>query len=306
MRRRGLLWAGALALAAAGCGGDQPSTQTAAASAAHPSAAAPGPADSGAMRTNDGILSVLTVEHEVDVRAQREGIVQQVGVEEGRRVKAGEILGRLDDRSLQTELDKAHSDMLVAQNNLKYKEAENQAKEANLRRQQLLREAGLSSQADLEEAQFEAKATAYDADSFKALIKSSEAQIQGLQIEVEQTQFRAPFAGVVVRRYVRQGQTVQKDDPAFRVSQLDPLQVHFQVPEGPGGRPGIGASVQLVGVADPSHSYVAKIVKVSPMVDPASDSYDVTAQLSGPGISALSPGMAVRVTWPSSTAASKP
>ena len=304
MRRRTWILVGVLALGTAGCGGEN---------AATPSAAAPlrvtsptsSPADSGA--PNPGkILSVLTVEHEVDVRAQREGIVQQVNVEEGQKVKAGEILGRLDDRSLQMELQKAQADLQVAQNNLKYKQAEHQAKEANLRRQELLRQAGLSSEADLEEAQFEEKATAFDAESCKALVMSSEAQIQSLKFDVEQTQFRAPFSGIAVRRYVRQGQNVAKDDPSFRISQIEPLEVHVQVPEASGGRPKIGNSTQIFSVVDPDHSYTARIVKVSPMVDPASDSYDVTMQLTGSGLSALSPGMAVRVAWPPGAASPKP
>jgi membrane fusion protein, multidrug efflux system len=304
MRRRAWIWAGLLALAGAGCGGENAATPAAAVSV-RVTAPTPNAADSGA-NASGKILSVLTVEHEVDVRAQREGIVQQVRVEEGQKVSANEILGRLDDRSLQMELEKARSDLLVAQNNLKYKQAEHQAKEANLRRQELLRQAGLSSEADLEEAQFEEKATAFDAESCKALVKSSEAQIQSLQFDVEQTQFRAPFSGIVVRRYVRQGQNVAKDDPSFRISQLDPLQVHVQVPEGPGGRPSLGTSTQIFAVADPTRMYSARIVKVSPTVDPASDSYDVTMQLAGPGLSALSPGMAVRVAWPPSAAAPKP
>lgn len=303
MTRRAWVLAGVLALGTAGCG-DNAATPSAAAPT-RVTSPAPSPADSGA--PNSGrILSVLTVEHEVDVRAQREGIVQQVNVEEGQKVKAGEILGRLDDRSLQMELQKAQADLQVAQNNLKYKQAEHQAKEANLRRQELLRQSGLSSEADLEEAQFEEKATAFDAESCKALVMSSEAQIQSLKFDVEQTQFRAPFSGIAVRRYVRQGQNVAKDDPSFRISQLEPLEVHVQVPEASGGRPKIGNSTQIFSVADPDHSYSARIVKVSPMVDPASDSYDVTMQLTGFGLSALSPGMAVRVAWPPGAASAKP
>jgi multidrug efflux pump subunit AcrA (membrane-fusion protein) len=47
------------------------------------------------------------------------------------------------------------------------------------------------------------------------------------------------------------------------------------------------------------------VVKVSPTVDPSSDSYDVVAQLTGSGLSDLRPGMAVRVGWPG-TSPSKP
>jgi membrane fusion protein, multidrug efflux system len=305
MISRSWTWAIALALAAAGCGGENAAAPSSSASV-RVTAPNSGTADASAANASGNILSVLTVEHEVDVRAQRDGIVLRIGVEEGQRVKAGEILGRLDDRSIQMDLQKARADLLVAQNNLKYKQAENQAKEANLKRQQLMREAGLSSQADLEEAEFEAKATAYDAESCKAIINSSEAEIQSLNFEVEQTQFRAPFSGIVVRRYLRQGQYLAKDDPGFRVSQLGPLQVHVQVPEATGARPALGISTQVLAVAHPAHSYPARIVKVSPTVDPASDSYDVTLQLTGPGLSALSPGMAVRVAWPPSAAAPKP
>jgi RND family efflux transporter MFP subunit len=284
-------------LAAAGCSSTPATAPSPAASSekAAPENSAPA-MDTNANAGAQDVLSVLSVEHEVDVRAQREGMVSQLAVEEGRQVKAGEILGRLDDRAMQAELDKARADLLVAQNNVKYKQAENQAKEANLKRQQLLRTSGLSSDADLEQAEFEAKATAYEIDSWNALVKSNQAQIQSLNIELEQTQFRAPFSGVVARRYVRVGQTVSKDDPCFRVSQLGPLQVNFQVPESSGEKPSVGSPVKLSIVADAKRSFTARIIKVGPTVDPASDSFDVTAQLDG-NVSGLSPGMAVRVSW---------
>ena len=297
--RRGVWTAtGCVFLASMGCS-SPPATAPSQAAASQTSAPAPDPgvaAETKAPAGAQDVLSVLSVEHEVDVRAQREGMISQLAVEEGRQVKSGEILGRLDDRAMQSELEKARADLLVAQDNVKYKEAENKAKEANLKRQQLLRTSGLSSDADLEQAEFEAKATVYEIESWNALVKSNEAQIQSLNIELEQTQFRAPFSGVVARRYVRVGQTVSKDDPCFRISQLGPLQVNFQVPESSSERPSVGSPVRLNIVADAKRSFSARIIKVGPNVDPASDSYDVTAQLDG-NVAGLSPGMAVRVSW---------
>jgi len=297
--RRGVFTAVAsVFLAAMGCS-SPPVTPPSAAAVSQTNA----PANSGAATAEPNaasvaqeVLSVLSVEHEVDVRAQREGTVSQLVVEEGRQVKSGELLGRLDDRAMQSELDKARADLLVAQDNVKYKEAENKAKVANLKRQQLLRTSGLSSDADLEQAEFEAKATEYEIESWNALVKSNEAQIQSLNIELEQTQFRAPFSGVVARRYVRTGQTVSKDDPCFRVSQLGPLQVNFQVPESSSEKPSVGAAVRLSVVANANRTLSARIIKVGPTIDPASDSFDVTAQLDG-NVAGLSPGMAVRVSW---------
>jgi RND family efflux transporter MFP subunit len=246
---------------------------------------------------------VLSVEHQVDLSAERDGVVTSLAKDEGSAVKAGEILGQLDDRSLQMELNKARNDLTVAENNVKFKEAELKAKAAALRRQQQLREYGLSSEADLEAAEFEAKGAEYDMHGWQALVESSHSEIHRFEIQLDQTRLRAPFSGVVVRRYVREGQTVAKNDKCFRISQLSPLQVQFQVPETSSKRPERGAPVDLSLADNSGRTFSARVVKVSPTVDPASDSYDVTAQLIGSGIADLRPGMAVHVIWPGTSRA---
>ncbi|MGA8145813.1 MAG: efflux RND transporter periplasmic adaptor subunit [Candidatus Acidiferrales bacterium] len=308
MRRATYLSIAALALAVAGCSDSSRGPDSTAAAPA-PAASVPArpAAPSTAHRTSEqgDVLSVLSVEHQVDLSTERDGVVVSLAKDEGSSVKAGEILGQLDDRSLQMELAKARNDLTVAENNVKFKEAELKAKGAALKRQQQLRAYGLSSEADLEAAEFEAKGAEYDMHGWQALVESSHSEIHRLEIQLDQTRLRAPFSGVVVRRYVREGQAVGKNDKCFRVSQLSPLQVQFQVPESSSKRPERGAPVDLSLVGDSSRSLFARVVKVSPTVDPASDSYDVTAQLVGPGISDLRPGMAVHVVWPG-TARAKP
>lgn len=245
------------------------------------------------------ILSVLSVEHSVDVATQRDGVVISTEKDEGSPVHASEEMARLDDTMLQNELDKAQSDLIVAQNNVKYKQAEEQAKSAQLRRQQLLRQSGLSSDADLEQAQFEDKAVQYEVDSWKSIVQSNEAQIRQLRLEIDKTHIRAPFSGVVVHRYIRQGQQVKSNDACFRISQLGPLEVEFQVPETGGLRPKPGVELSVRLASGSTELYAAHVLHVSPTVDPASDSYDVVAQLTGSNLSALRPGMSVHVLWPS-------
>lgn len=305
-RRATLLFTVALALAllAVGCSDSSVSSapNPASASAAPAPAPATAPVSSPAPPAKPSgpsdILSVLSVEHQVDVSAQRDGPVVSLVKDEGSVVKAGDVLGQVDDRSLQMELVKSNDDLKVAQNNVKYKEAELKAKGAAYKRQQQLRALGLSSEADLEAAEFAAKAAEYDMHGWEALVESSHAEIHRLEIEIDQTRLHAPFAGVVVRRYVREGQSVAKGEKCLRLSQLAPLQVQFQVPESSGHRPDRGTAVELALIDQPKRVLTARIAKVSPTVDPASDSYDVTAQLTGPGISDLRPGMAVRVSWP--------
>ena len=307
MKRAALILIAAMAVVGNGC--DNSSVASGPKNAPLSNAAssqAPAPSAVSAKGTETGdILSVLTVEHQVDLSSQRDGTVTSVAKDEGSVVKTGEILGRLDDRSLQQELIKARDDLKVTQNNLQYKAAELKAKGAAYRRQQQLREAGLSSQADLEAAEFEAKGAEYDMHGYEALVESGQAEIHRLEIEIDQTVLRAPFSGVVARRYVREGQAIIKGDKCFRVSQLYPLQVQFQISELASPRPALGAPVNLTLVGGADRKVSARVVKVSPTVDPSSDSYNVVAQVTGSGISDLRPGMAVRVGWPG-TSPSKP
>jgi membrane fusion protein, multidrug efflux system len=244
------------------------------------------------------ILTVLSVEHQVDLSTELDGIVVAIAKDEGNAVKAGEILAKLDDRALKLELIKARDDLQVSQNNVLYKEAESKSKRASFDRQRQLRQYGLSSQADLEAAEFAAKAAEFDLHGWQAQAEASQAEINRIELMLDKMCLRAPFAGVVARRYIRQGQTLAKNDRCFRVSQLAPLQVQFQVSEASGRRPELGALVEVSLLGNPGLPLAARIVKIGPTVDPASDSYNVTAQLRETRASTLLPGMAVRVAWP--------
>jgi membrane fusion protein, macrolide-specific efflux system len=305
-RQMSMLLAAAMAIGFAGCGDTSavsPARPAASDTGGHAGLSSAAPEGASLIRPSDNheVLSVLSVEHQVDVATERDGLVVSVARDEGSEVKTGDVLAQLDDRTLQIELAKARDDLQVAQNNVKYKQSEVKAKAAAFERQQKLMALGLSSQADLEQADFEAKGAVYDMHGWEANAESSQEEIKRLEIELDKTRLRAPFGGAVVVRYIREGQQVAKGDKCFRVSQLAPLEVQFQVPESSGKRPVRGASVGLTLVSDPNRQLSATVMKISPVVDPSSDSYSVTAQLTGKGIADLRPGMAVQVAWPGGT-----
>jgi len=281
------------ALVAAGCGTSKPEAPRGPAEQPPPVQAATAAPSSDAIE----IQTVLSVEREVDVLAQREGVVEEILHDQGARVEKGASLARLDDRQLQAELDKARADLEIARNNVKYNEEEVKARQAAYRRAQEMFKNSLSSQADLEEAEFRAKGAEYDLESWRATVTRTEAEIRLLELELEKTRIRAPFGGVVARRYIRPGQNVVKEDKCFRLSQLAPLQVHFLVPETAPRRPKVGDVVTVAPLGDAQRVYVARVQKVGPIVDAASGSYDVTAVLTGADLEELRPGMAVKVIW---------
>ncbi len=293
------------ALAGAGCGGD---TGTTAQSSAAPRVPPPATPEKQSGNPNvQEILTVLSVEHEVDVAPQTDGAVVEILVDEGSPVEKGAVLARLDDRETAARLEKARADLKVRESQVKFNEAELKANAAAYRRAQEMHKLSLWSDAQLEEAEFRASGSEHDLAASKAQLESAQAQVRELEAELEKTRIRAPFAGLVARRYIRVGQTVlkdDKDDRCFRISELRPLQVRFLVSEMTARRPRTGELVNVVPASDSQRVYPARIVKVSPTVDPGSGSYDVTAQLAGSDLSELRPGMSVKVLW--ETAAGAP
>lgn len=289
------LVAAAAALATSGCG-EKTSAPAAPAVAAAPKAQA-APTTAAVSRTAE-ILSVLSVEREVDILAERAGRVIDAVDESGGQMTKGAVLGRLDDREIAAQLDRTRADLAVAQNNVKYNEAELKAREAAHRRAQEMFKLGLNSQADLEEAEFRAQGAKYDLESWRAVVERTRADIRMHELELDKTRLRAPFDGVVARRYIRAGQNVLKDEKCFRFSQLAPLLVRFLVPESSAQPPRPNDEVRVALASAPQRVYTARVQKVSPTVDAASGSYEVTAHLAGGNLGELRPGMAVRVLWP--------
>jgi len=311
MRRRGAGFraVGAALLAAAvaaGCSSE--SAERPAAAAARPAAApvsdpaAPGGPTRSAAAPSE-IPALLTVEHEVDVLAERDGQVVELAAEEGTHAEAGSLLARLDSRQVDTQMEEARADLKISEYNVQYNEAELHANQARLERAQKMFKEGLGSKADLDEAEFKAKGSVYDLESWKANVDKRKAEIHALELEMDRTKVRAPFAGVVSRRYIRQGDAVTKGARCFRLSQLSPLLVEFQVPETDPRKPAVDQAVRGTLSSDPGRTFEARVTRVSPVVDAASDSYQVTATLVNPSAD-LKPGMAVHVAWSTPAASS--
>ena len=302
-RRKLMRWGGlcfaAIAVAAAGAGCSGESSAERAPAAARPAPATAAPAQSAAPVARE-IPAVLTVEHEVDVVSEREGQVVEIAAEEGAKVESGGLLARLDARQVDSQLVQARADLKVAEYNVKYNEAELHANQAQLERAQLMFKEGLGSKADLDVAEFKAKGSVYDLESWKANVEKHQALVRTLELEQDKTRIRAPFGGVVSRRYIRQGDEVAKGVRCFRLSQLSPLLVEFQVPESDPRKPAVDQTVRVTLASDPGRALEARVTRVGPVVDAASGSYQVTATLVAPPAE-LKPGMAVRIAWSAAT-----
>jgi multidrug efflux pump subunit AcrA (membrane-fusion protein) len=115
---------------------------------------------------------------------------------------------------------------------------------------------------------------------------------------LEKTRIVAPFDGVVARRYIRAGQTVARDERLFWVTATGPLRVRFTLPSHFVNRVKIGQQLDIsVPDGTPGAKHTARVIQMSPVVDPASGTIELLAELTGPSAD-LRPGMQADVHLP--------
>ncbi len=290
-------------LLAAGCGEQKPDSVVAA-SPTPPAipASTPGEKLSPVLSKADEPLIVggpLIVEHQVDVTAQRDGVLQKILCDAPARVKEGTILALLDDRQISANLEAARAKSRSIADDLKNWEAEAKVLEADYVRAKHLWDLGLISQEQLQHAQYKAESDQWDIKRVTEMLNTAHDEERSLELELEKTKIAAPFDGLIARRYVREGQSISKGERLFWVTAERPLRLRFTLPEKFLGHLKAGQELPLTSPDVPLEKYTVKIMEVSPVVDPSSGTIEILAELVGKAGN-LRPGMtaSVRVDYP--------
>jgi membrane fusion protein (multidrug efflux system) len=236
----------------------------------------------------------IVVENQVELAAQRDGVVAEVLVETGVPVTKGQLLARLDDRQLTADRDAAAAKARSMDADLKNWEAGAKVAKAEHDRSEQLWQANIIAKSEEEKARYQYEATEFEVERQREDLKYAQETLRSLELELEKTRITAPFDGVVARRYLHAGQQVAKSDRLFWISAVAPLRVKFALPEAYMGRVRKGTELAVVTSATPGEVHEARVVLVSPVVDPSSDTIDVTAELQGTSTN-LRPGMTVNI-----------
>jgi RND family efflux transporter MFP subunit len=285
---------------AAGCGADNPTP--AATREAHPPSGASVPqvahpaaiavAERG--ETYQSFSGPIIVEHQVEMLAQRDGTIQKIFLDGSARVKAGTLLAEFDDRQILANLEAARAKSRSIEADLKNWESEAQVLEADYGRQQELWKLGLTSQEQLQHAKYKAESDKWDIRRVTESLNTSRQEERSLEIEAEKAKVVAPFTGVVARRYVREGQNVNKGDRLFWVTAESPLLMRFTLPEKLFGRLKRGQELHVMSPDVPGEQHLARVKEVSPVVDPSSGTFEALVEFVGDR-GALRPGMTANV-----------
>ena len=137
-------------------------------------------------------------------------------------------------------------------------------------------------------------------DAAQAALASARAQLDQVGQALDYTVLRAPYAGIITRRYVQVGEAVQAGPPSpqplITIQALDDLRVNVQVPQSAVDaiRRFHAAEVLLNG--DGARRVAASSVSVFPYADPNTHTFNVRLQLPA-GDTGLYPGMTVKVAF---------
>jgi membrane fusion protein (multidrug efflux system) len=282
-----------------GCHDSQSSDSSSPVLTAHAEAINPPAIAAAAKPAEEDITSSgpIVVENQLDVAAQREGVIAEISADTDKFVRKGDLLARLDDRQLSADRDAAEAKLRSIEADVKNWIAEVKVLEADLDRSEKMWAAQIITQEQLDHDRFKVEADRYELERARQTAINQQDVIRSLNLELEKTHVLAPFDGVVARRYVRVGQRVGGGDRLFWVTAIAPLRVKFTLPEQFMSRIVRGQSINVVSPDSPNTQHSAKVIQISPVVDPSSGTIEVLAEIVGPG-GDLRPGMTANVRIP--------
>jgi RND family efflux transporter MFP subunit len=236
----------------------------------------------------------LVAEQQADISAERDGRVVKIAAQIGDRVRRGQLLALLDARVLRSACDSQKARIVSAQAEVRDWEAEQKSAEADLRRADVMREDKIISEEDWEHVKYKLDETIAEVARYRADETAAEAGLSAANLQLEQSQIVAPFPGVIGRSSVRPDQEVKAGDVLFWITAEAPLRVLFTVPESVMAGFSAGTALELTTADYPGLRQSARILRVSPVVDPASGSVQVIGAVTHPS-PLLKPGMSMQV-----------
>ena len=186
----------------------------------------------------------------------------------GDRVKAGQLLAKLDPQDEQNGLRSAQANLAAAQGQL------TQARN-NFERQRRLLERGVSSRAEFDQAQ-EGLQTA------QARVDDAEAQLKLARDRLSFTELKADAAGTVTARGAEAGEVVQAGQMIVRIARQDGRDAVFDVPAQLLRSALADAEITVHLAEDPSVTAVGRVREVGEQADPVTRTFQVKIGLTDP------------------------
>jgi RND family efflux transporter MFP subunit len=270
-RRRRLWWAG-LALAAAAVGAWF-ALQPRAVAVLTTSVVTTYPSQQYVLLNSTGYV---VAQRKAAISSKATGRLEWLGVTEGSRVKAGDIIARIDARDVTAQGESAQANVKAAKAALEQALAEERDAVAQLKRNQDLLAKGFVSAASVDTAKARAEKATAGVGNARATVGAVEATARNAQVSVDYTVIRAPFDGVILSKSANVGDLVTPfsnatDSKGAVVSMADmsTLEVEADVAESSLSKITVGQPAEILLDALPDTRFRGRISRIVPTVDRA-------------------------------------
>jgi len=223
----------------------------------------------------------LTAKYSADVRSEISGKIREVYVNDWVKVKKGELLARIDSDELSATAARAKASAENAK--AAYLESQTYLIKADreLVRMQNLKQSGLATQQQLDDANTEMAAA-------KARVSSAHAQVAAAQEDYRQAAIRlgksdivAPISGTIAARNANVGDMAGGDNSGTLFSIIDEsiYDLNVSIPTVDIAGVGVGSRVEFTVDAFPDKVFEGKVAYVNPQVDTADRSVKVNIEV---------------------------
>lgn len=190
----------------------------------------------------------------VEIKAETDGIIEEVLFEDGQHVQKGDLLLRLEESKLAATLAEAEANFNLSK--------------ANHERAKQLFEDNLISKQEFDQT----------ASSFSF----NQATVELRKRQLTDTAILAPFKGVLGAREVSPGQVISRNTSLTWLVDDDPVKVEFEVPERFLGQLKIGQAIDVKVAAFVGRQFSGEVFFIAPYIDPTTRTSLVKARIPNP------------------------
>jgi membrane fusion protein, multidrug efflux system len=201
------------------------------------------------------------------VRAKATGTLLTLDVQEGQRVKAGELLGRIDISDLQTKVAERTANLAAVKTTM---DQAQRTHDSNIR---------LANEKFISPIALEASKSSLD--NAKAQVAAAQAALDSARITLRDASLIAPISGIVSKRYVVAGEKVSAEQQVVNIVDLHMLELAGTVGTQEVARlsPGMPVTLKIEGIDQPLQG---KLARIAPAAEAGTRSIGVAVQLPNP------------------------
>lgn len=200
------------------------------------------------------VVGSLAANESVETRSELDGVIEEIGFDEGQHVAAGDVLFRIDGAKLEASLAEAEANLQLA--------------ETTLERYAALGESRAVSKQEVDQA--------------RSTFEARRALVELMRVQLEDATVAAPFSGTAGARLISLGQYVTKGQALTSIVDTDTMKAEFSIPERFLSQVAEGQSVEVRLAAYPGKRFHGTVYFVDPRVSPETRTVLVKARLPNP------------------------